>query len=87
MGLGRSLRCATVEKACLERDDLDVPELFAILRSHDGTAQGDDDSACRHGEEQTTAGLVLVEPAERKLWLVAEPPCRVDPAALHGFEV
>ncbi len=87
VGLGRSLRCTTVEKACLAAESCDVERLFGILRSHDGTMRGDDDSTCRHGEEQQTEGLVILDPARRRLLLVDEPPCRSSLDALRSVSV
>lgn len=79
VGLGRSLRCSTAEKVCLAADPCDVESLLALLRSHDGTLRGDDDSTCRHGEDQETAGLVILDPAEGRMLFLDETPCRAGP--------
>ena len=81
------MRCSTVEKSCLDAEPDDVESLFEILRSHDGTPRGDDDSTCRHGEELATAGLVILEPAEGRLLLLDEPPCRARAHALRPILV
>lgn len=83
LGLGRQLRCDAVAKSCHEQGRLDAEALLRVFASHEGTAGGDDDSPCRHGEKQATAGLVILEPAERRMLLLDGPPCQGDAGRLR----
>ncbi|MDJ0849237.1 MAG: C45 family autoproteolytic acyltransferase/hydrolase [Myxococcota bacterium] len=85
IGLGRSLRRSAIEKGCSEQGRLDAAALYEVLRSHDGHPRGDDDSPCRHGEGQETVGLVILEPARRRLLLLEGPPCLAEPGLLRAF--
>jgi hypothetical protein len=83
VGVGRQLRCAAVSKACQDDAPLDAEALLRVFAGHEGTASGDDDSPCRHGEKQATLGVVVLEPAQGRLLLLDGRPCQGDSARLH----
>jgi hypothetical protein len=53
-------------------------DLIAIASDHNGSAEGDDDSICRHGEYYRTTCSVVLFPQRRTMKVMFSAPCEAD---------
>ena len=59
-----------------EAGGITVESLMEILKDHSANdGEGCDFTVCCHGETGSTLSSMVVDPAERKIWIATGPPC------------